>query len=142
VAREAARKWPYRTALSYHGEAVTFAEQYHRVCCLARGLANLGIGRGDHVATLMSVRPEWFYLSYAVSLLGAVIVPVNVTFKPRELDHVLRCADIKALVTIDDFRGTDYVALFSELIPELGDSVPGFVRSPRYPWLKTVVTFS
>ena len=79
VARDAALKWPGSPALRYHGDTVTFAEQYHRVCCMAQGLAALGIRRGDHVGVLISVRPEWFYLSYAISLLGAVIVPNNVT---------------------------------------------------------------
>ncbi len=142
VARDAARKWPRRTALCFYDETVTFAEQYHRACCLAHGLASLGIGRGDHVATLISGRPEWFYLSYAISLLGAVIVPINVTFRQQELDHVLRCADVKALITIDEFRGTDHVALFRDLIPELDASAPGFLRSARYPCLSTVITFS
>lgn len=142
VARDAAGKWPDQPALRYHGETVTFAEQYHRVCCMAQGLANLGIRRGDHVGVLISVRPEWFYLSYAISLLGAVIVPINVTFRGGELDHVLRSADINVLVTLDEFRGVDYLALFDELLPELVDSMPGGLRSARYPDLRTVITLS
>jgi len=59
-----------------------------------QGLSNLGIGPGDHVATLIGGRPEWFYLSYAISLLGAVIVPINITFRRHELEHVMICADV------------------------------------------------
>lgn len=142
VARQAAQQWPERAALRYHGETITFAEQYQRICQMARGLSNLGIGPGDHVATLIGGRPEWFYASYAISLLGAVIVPINVTFRQRELDHVLRCADVKALITMDEFRGTDYVALFQELLPGLAQAAPGFLHSQEYPCLRTVITLS
>jgi len=142
VARDAAEQWPDGVALRYHGESITFAQQYQRACALAKGLSNLGIGPGDHVATLIGGRPEWFYLSYAISLLGAVIVPINVTFRRQELEHVLRCADVKALVTMDEFRDVDYLALFSELLPERVGAAPGFLHSQRFPHLKTVVTLS
>lgn len=142
VARDAAEKWPDGIALRYRGESITFEQQYQRICRLAKGLQNLGIGEGDHVATLIGSRPEWFYLSYAISLLGAVIVPVNVTFRRQELSHVLSCADVKALVTMDEFRGVNYVNLFSELLPELADAAPGFLSSQHFPHLKTVVTLS
>ncbi len=139
VAREAARKWPDQVAIRFQGEDITYREQYHRACCIAKGLQNLGIRKGDHVATLMGGCPEWFYVSYAITLLGAVIVPINVTFRQRELDHVLQCSDAKALITADQFRGVNYLDLFRDLVPELADSKPGFLSSARFPKLETVV---
>lgn len=140
VAREAARKWPDKVAIRFQGQDITYADQYHRACCIAKGLHSLGIRKGDHVATLIGGCPEWFYVSYAIALIGAVIVPINVTFRQRELEHVLQCSDAKTLITMDQFRNVNYLDLFIDLIPEILDSKPGFLTSSRFPRLETVVS--
>lgn len=142
IAREAAQKWPGKVAIKYDGGELTYSEQYHNICCVAKGLRSLGIKKGDHVATLMGGCPEWFYVSYAITLVGAVIVPINVTFRHQELAHILKSADAKALITVDSFRGTDYIDLISELIPELKNSKPGFLNSHQFPRLETIISIN
>ncbi len=142
VARHAARTWPERPALRFQGETVTYAQQYDRICRFAHALKAQGIGRGDHVATILGGGPEWFYISYAITLVGAVIVPINVTFRSQELVHALRRSDARALIIRDQFRGVDQLALIKELIPELADATPGFLQSETFPKLDTVIAVS
>ena len=43
---------------------------------LAHALLESGIQKGDKVATIINNRPEWNYFDMAISLIGAVQVPV------------------------------------------------------------------
>src|SRR5699024_8853166 len=81
VLLHAKESWPDRPAIKYKNEIVTYEELFNRVGRLTKGFENIGIKKGDHVAILISGYPEWFYISYALSTLGAVIVPINITWK-------------------------------------------------------------
>jgi acyl-CoA synthetase (AMP-forming)/AMP-acid ligase II len=70
-----------------------------RVDSLARGLAGLGIGKGDKVAALLPPGPEFVSLFFAVARLGAVIVPLNPELRGRSLSEILGNAEPLALVT-------------------------------------------
>lgn len=140
--QEANHTWPDKTAIKYKEQMITYEELYHKVCCLTKGLENIGIKKGDHVATLIGGYPEWFDISYALSTIGAVIVPINVTWKKQELLNVLRYSDVNALITMDSFRGTHYIEMIKELIPEIDDSMPGFLQSDKCPQLKTIISIS
>ncbi|WP_077213290.1 class I adenylate-forming enzyme family protein [Bacillus dakarensis] len=142
VLKEAFENWPDRVAIKYKDQEITYREQYHKICCLAKGLRNLGIKKGDHIATLMGGYPEWFYISHAINMIGAVIVPINVTFKYRELIYVLRHANVKALITMDHFRGVNYMELIKEVIPEIENSEPGYINAENCPDLSTIISFS
>ena len=91
-------------------EAVVFGDRrwtYGQLDALANQVANglraRGIGPGDHVA-LSSPNVPYFPLAYlAVLKLGAVVVPLNVLFKPREIAYHLRDSDAVAYLC---FEGT------------------------------------
>lgn len=142
VIKEAANKWPDKLAIKFKGQPITYSDQYHKICSLAKGLQNLGIKKGDHVATLLGGCIEWFYISYAITMVGAVIVPINVTFRNEELHYVLRRSDAKALIMTDKFRNFNYIELMKKIIPEVDDSTPGFLESKNLPNLKTVISLS
>lgn len=140
--RNAALTWPDKPALKFKGQIVTYKEQYEKISSLITGFQSLGIKKGDHVAVLMGGYPEWFYTSYALASIGAVIVPVNVTFKHDELLRVLKYSDAKALIIMDDYRMFSYIDMIKEIIPEIVGSDPGFLESKQCPTLKTIITFS
>ncbi|MGZ6977877.1 MAG: AMP-binding protein [Acidimicrobiia bacterium] len=56
---------------------------------IAHGLADLGVGRGDRVATLLENSPEQVISFFAALKLGAVQVPINTAYKGEFLRHVL-----------------------------------------------------
>jgi fatty-acyl-CoA synthase len=76
-----------------------------RIDSLARGLAGLGIQKGDKVMALLPPGPEFVSLFFAVARLGAVIVPLNPELRERSLSDILGNAQPVALVTaqpVDD----------------------------------------
>ena len=52
---------------------------------------------------------------------GAVLVPINTRFKGREAADILSRSRARALVTVTDFLGTDYVALLRSTSSALAD---------------------
>lgn len=84
---------------------------------LAAGLATRGIAKGDHVAVVMGNYPEYVALKFAISRLGAVIVPVNTMYLRDELRFVLRDSAAKALITMTGFRTQDYLGMLDDIAP-------------------------
>ena len=65
---------------------------------LARGLADLGIGDGDRVATLLWNQTEHLELYFAVPLMGAVIHTLNPRLSPEELSYIAADAEDRVVV--------------------------------------------
>ena len=82
---ELAARFPDREALVGSGRRYTYRELRAEVRRIARGLAALGVRRGDKVAILMGNRPEWLIADFAITLLGGVMVGVNTWATAREL---------------------------------------------------------
>jgi acyl-CoA synthetase (AMP-forming)/AMP-acid ligase II len=68
---------PDRLALVDEQRRVTWSQFHDRTLELARGLADLGVGRGDRVAVLSKDRVEVLETYFALARLGALFVPLN-----------------------------------------------------------------
>src|SRR6059036_92389 len=112
------------------GERLSYAETRARARRLAKGLRRLGVRHGDKVALLMGNRPEWLVIDFAVTMLGATLVPVSTWSRARELGYVLDHCDATTLITIARFAGQDYLGMLAGL---------GGPGSPRLPNLARVV---
>ena len=121
---EIALRYPDAEAVVFEGDRLTYTEYRARVRALARGLHRLGVSRGDKVALLMGNRTEWLLVDFAVALLGATLVPVSTWSTARELEYVLRHCDATTLVTVDRFRGQEYLVMLAAI-------GPGTERLPR-----------
>jgi len=117
----------------------SYAEFNARVDSLAKGLLEIGIGKGDHVGIWARNVPDWLTFMFATARIGAVLVTVNTLYRSFELDYVVRQADMKALVIIDSFRDHDYLETVYELIPELRTCQRGHLQSAKFPRLKSVI---
>ena len=118
--------------LAVGGEArLTYAQARIEVRRLAKGLHHLGVRRGDKVALLMENRIEWILVDFAVTLLGATLVPLSTWSRPRELGYVLNHCDATTFITVRRFLGQDYLAMLQEI------GGPGSAALPR---LRRVVT--
>ncbi len=65
---------------------------------LARGLASLGIGRGDRVALVAENRPEWVIADLAIMSAGAITVPAYVTNTVEDHRHVFATSGASAVI--------------------------------------------
>jgi crotonobetaine/carnitine-CoA ligase len=86
--------------LLHDDERITFAETDRKVNRIARGLADLGVGRGDRVAFFAGSATDIILLTLAVTRLGAVWIPVNTEYKGEWLKSTL--ADSKPKVIVSD----------------------------------------
>ncbi len=89
--------------LDFDGVALTAREVDRAANRIAHGLAGLGVGRGDRVATLIENSPEQVISFFAALKLGAVQVPINTAYKGEFLRHVLTDSGARVMVVQGDF---------------------------------------
>ena len=104
VLEHSARLTPDRVAVSFGAQQLTYAQLDATANRVAAGLHALGIRAGDHVALSCPNLP-WFPIAYfGILKAGAVVVPLNVLLKPREIAYHLRDCHARACIA---FEGTD-----------------------------------
>ena len=81
----------------------TWEEFDQRTDALARGLASIGVVRGDRVAVLMLNCHRYLELYYACARMGAVIVPLNIRLARLEIVFILNDSESKVLVVDKTF---------------------------------------
>src|SRR4051812_17046231 len=80
---------------------VEYGELGASVSEVARGLIDLGIGRGDRVAILGNTRPEWTYANLGILASGAASVSIYQTNSPEECHYVLEHSESRAVFVED-----------------------------------------
>lgn len=114
----AAEQHPDRPLFTNEQGTRTYAEMQDWSRRLALGLIAFGIEAGDHVALLMANYAEFVAVKLAIARVGAVTIPVNFNLRGEELRYVLDQSDAVALVTMDQFRGHDYLADLDRFAPK------------------------
>lgn len=117
----------------------SYAEFGQRVDRLAKGLAAIGLRRGDHLGIWARNVPDWLTVLFATAKLGVVLVTINTAYKSHELAHVLRQSDMKALAMIEGFRDVDYLGVIRELVPESLQQPRGQLRCQAFPRLERLI---
>jgi len=84
---------------------LTFGEIEERSNRMAHVLAARGLGAGDRLAVQLANRPEFLDLFLACLKLGAILVPINVLYREREVGHIVSDAGPGAVVTTADLTG-------------------------------------
>ena len=82
---------------------ITNMQFLQKVDAFARFLKVAGIVAGDRIALIMPNCDEFIIAVYAGSKVGAVIVPLNNMLKGAEYEFILNDANIKMLVTSNQF---------------------------------------
>ena len=119
--RAVAADTPNATAVVDGAVRLAYRELMDRIEQTRRGLATLGIGRGDYVTVQL---PNWWELvvaMFAIVETGAVFVPTNVRMR-GDLEYVLSYTGSRAVLMPDTFGGfsyTDLASSFADRLPEL-----------------------
>src|SRR5256714_642975 len=77
--------------------SISHAEVIDRVRRLARGLASLGVRRGDRVGILSENRPEWAIADYACLTSGLTDVPIYPNLPPAQVAYIIRDSGATAI---------------------------------------------
>lgn len=68
---------------------MSYAQWALRIGAVMRGLADLGLKRGDHLLSVLQNRQEAATLHWACQFAGIVITPLNWRSKPDEIDYYI-----------------------------------------------------
>ncbi|MBF0497441.1 MAG: AMP-binding protein [Deltaproteobacteria bacterium] len=104
--KETAETFPENDAVVHYQRRVRwrYAAFFGLVQQAALGLQQHGIGRGAHVGIWGHNCPEWLVSQYALSLLGAVWIPIDPGCRANALAYVIEHSDAGALIMPDEFR--------------------------------------
>jgi len=87
-----------KTSMVFSGEEnYTYKQMGEDVELLARLLTELGIKRGDKIAILSTNMPNWGVSFFAISIVGAVVVPILPDFHENEIKAILEHSESKTL---------------------------------------------
>ena len=102
---QAAADNPARPAWRFidSGETATYDEVRAMVNRIASSLHHIGVAKGAHVAMMVPNLPQFPVTWLAIGRLGAVLVPVNVSYTPRELDYIVNDGRAEYLVIAEEF---------------------------------------
>ena len=103
IIEDHAKKRPQREAVVFGTTRLTSGQINAMACQVANGLVARGIQPGDKVALTCPNLPFFPIVYYGILKTGAVVVPLNVLLKGREIAYHLRDSDAKAYLC---FEGT------------------------------------
>lgn len=117
------------------GSEWTYAQTLAQVQRTAAGFQALGVRQGENVHSWLPNGPDAIRVWFALNYIGAVYVPLNVSYRGRILEHAIRLSGARLIVAhaalterladIDRGALTDLVVLGGE-----GTAVPGMMRHP------------
>ena len=93
-----AERFPEHEALIFRDVNISYRELDALVHSFANALLDLGIGRGQVVCLLMSNRPEFVICWFALARIGAIISPMNPSYKEREVAYQLSNSEAGAVI--------------------------------------------
>jgi len=105
---------PQKEAIILGSQRVTYGELDETSNRAANALIGLGLKKGDHVAILMSHRPEWVVNYFGVVKAGGVAVLLGSMLKAPELASLLRDSNARVLITEKSFS-----QMLSSFLPDI-----------------------
>jgi len=121
-----------RPALCFVNGRLTYRELKDQVDRLATALAAMGVVRESKVAIQLPNLPQFVIAYYAIQALGAVAVPTNPTYTPREIEYQWNDAGCTVAV-LADFIYEHRVKGIRDRVPirhYVIASIPEYLRFP------------
>jgi fatty-acyl-CoA synthase len=117
----------------------TYRQLRVRVDSLAIGLLELGLAPGDRIGIWSANRAESVLTQFAAAKAGLILVNINPTYRPAELEYVLNKVDCKALILAPTSRSRNHIDTLRTVAPEIDRCAPGKLEAVRVPGLKFVI---
>ncbi len=133
--------WTANPALVVRHQNVrlSYGELRRQVDALAAGLLALGLEPGDRIGIWSPNNSEWVLTQFATAKAGLILVNINPAYRATELEYALNKVGCKALILVERFKTSDYVATLRELAPELPHVAPGKLEALHLPALRSVI---
>ncbi|MDB5682275.1 MAG: O-succinylbenzoic acid--CoA ligase [Sphingomonas bacterium] len=89
---------PDAPAVTFGDLTWTYAQFHARAAAIAAALRAGGVGVGDRVGTVAANHRDILATMFAVSALGAILVPLNIRLTAAELSYIMTDADLAAVI--------------------------------------------
>uniref|UniRef100_A0AAU2VYU6 AMP-binding protein n=1 Tax=Streptomyces sp. NBC_00008 TaxID=2903610 RepID=A0AAU2VYU6_9ACTN len=99
--RDSVTRAPDHPALAYFDGRLSYRETDALSDSVAGHLAARGLERGDRVAIMLQNSPHFVIALLGAWKAGATVVPLNPMYKSGEVGHVLKDAEVSALICSD-----------------------------------------
>jgi long-chain acyl-CoA synthetase len=80
-----------------NGQVYTYATLFSHVQTVSHLLRSRGVVAGDRVALLSENKPQWGIAYFAITMMGAVVVPILPDFHLTEVQHIIQHSECKAV---------------------------------------------
>ena len=110
---------PDSVAIITDDSRYSFREFKQEADALAAGLIGIGISKGDIVSVQLPNWLEFCLLQLALSRIGAVIQPLHMIFRERDLKNLYAFCETDVAIVAGEYKGVDYAAMTRELMPDL-----------------------
>ena len=101
--RQTAKQYPDAIAYDFKGKQTTFKAFMEAIDAAAKGLVNMGIGKGDRVTVCMPNSPQALCCFYGLNRIGAIPSMIHPLSAPQEIYFYLNISKSKAILTLDQF---------------------------------------
>lgn len=92
---------------------LTYRELMEESTALAYGLQQLGIKKGDRVAVCLPNSHEFIIILFALSKIGAILIPFNTRYRLDEIEYILQDSGAKVAFFTKEF---DHVHHFNQFV--------------------------
>ena len=123
---ETAQRMPEHVAIVAGERRISFADWADEARRVAAGLVRLGVRKGDIVTVQLPNWPELCVLQIALARIGAVIQPMHMVYREREIESMLRFCDSRAVILAGSHQGFDHAAAVAGMrarLPELAQVI-------------------
>lgn len=139
---QTAERFPDKTAIIFKDQKTSYSEFDQRANQVANALIALGVQPGDRVGLLIHNLPIFMEAYYGILKAGGAVVPMNVLYKPGEVEYILKDSGARALLTFGPFAQTALAAAAN--VPDVRDVIvaaPQAMPGSRS-WAETIGTAS
>ncbi len=95
---DSATNFPDNIACVYLDDEITYKDLKLKVDKLANAFIDLGLKKGDTVASVLPSCPEFILVDYAAMKMGAIHVPLSILHKTDDLVHEVKESNAKTVV--------------------------------------------
>jgi crotonobetaine/carnitine-CoA ligase len=129
-----------RNFLYFEEQRFTYGAIEQMASRAAKGFENLGVAQNDKVGIMMSNRPEFLFVWFGLSKLGAVEVPLNIAHKGEILTYMIRQSDCSTVVIEAAFF--EVLSAVANRLPKLSNVIlldwPCAATLPKLRGIRTV----
>ena len=138
----AVRETPDKPAIIAPDATLSYRETFRRSERLARAFTALGLRKGDVIAIQLANVPEFMLTYFAAAMMGAVLAPMHMPYRAREMAPLLRHAKARLAIcgpAVGDHVPAEMFLALRKEVDSLSHVVPVESSSVGAPTLQQLI---